>query len=55
MIQAIDAVGRNVGCYKNILNCGDKNEPFYRKCGYSGPGLEMSHYFDRSTDDYHRG
>lgn len=29
MIQALDGVGRSVGCYKNILNCGAKNEPFY--------------------------
>lgn len=29
MIQALDGVGKNVGCYKNILNCGAKNEPFY--------------------------
>lgn len=29
MIQALDGVGKNVGCYKNILNCGAQNEPFY--------------------------
>lgn len=29
MIQALDGVGKNLGCYKNILNCGAQNEPFY--------------------------
>lgn len=55
MIQAIDSVGRNVGCYKNILNCGLKNEPFYAKCGYHNSGTEMSNYFEGLKDDYHRG
>lgn len=55
MIQALDSIGRSVGCYKNILNCGPQNEPFYVKCGYHNSGTEMSHYFDVSKDDYHRG
>ncbi|KAI3398108.1 hypothetical protein diail_9861 [Diaporthe ilicicola] len=55
MIQALDSIGKNVGCYKNILNCGPQNEPFYVKCGYHNSGTEMSHYFDVSKDDYHRG
>ncbi|KAJ0103921.1 hypothetical protein J7T55_004246 [Diaporthe amygdali] len=55
MIQALDSIGKNVGCYKNILNCGPQNEPFYVKCGYYNSGTEMSHYFDESKDDYHRG
>lgn len=55
MIQTLDSIGKNVGCYKNILNCGPQNEPFYVKCGYDNSGTEMSHYFDESKDDYHRG
>lgn len=55
MIQTLDAVGRNVGCYKNILNCGAKNEPFYVKCGYHNSGTEMSRYFEAAKDDFHRG
>lgn len=55
MIQALDAVAKNVGCYKNILNCGPQNEPFYVKCGYHNSGTEMSRYFDQAKDDYHRG
>ena len=55
MIKALDALGAQVGCYKNILNCGQRNEKFYDKCGYAHSGLEMSHYFEEATDAYHRG
>ncbi|KAL7620594.1 Glucosamine-phosphate N-acetyltransferase-like protein [Parahypoxylon ruwenzoriense] len=55
MIQALDSVAMNVGCYKNILNCGPHNEPFYVKCGYHNSGMEMSHYFEEERDAYHRG
>lgn len=55
MIQAITALGESVGCYKNILNCSLKNEPFYVKCGYHNSGAEMSRYFDNAINDYHRG
>lgn len=56
MLAAIDGVGKAVGCYKNILNCGDKNEPFYVKCGYYNSGIEMSRYFEApAKDDFHRG
>ncbi|KAI1772562.1 acyl-CoA N-acyltransferase [Hypoxylon cercidicola] len=55
MIQALDSLAVNLGCYKNILNCGQRNEPFYAKCGYHNSGIEMSHYFEAQRDDYHRG
>ncbi|KAH9892147.1 acyl-CoA N-acyltransferase [Xylariomycetidae sp. FL2044] len=55
MIRALDALAASLGCYKNILNCGPKNEPFYVKCGYDNSGIEMSHYFEKGTDAYHRG
>ncbi|KAI1077580.1 acyl-CoA N-acyltransferase [Whalleya microplaca] len=55
MIQALDSVAVNVGCYKNILNCGPQNEPFYVKCGYHNSGIEMSRYFEAERDAYHRG
>ncbi|KAI0594796.1 acyl-CoA N-acyltransferase [Biscogniauxia sp. FL1348] len=51
MIKALDAVAAKVGCSKNILNCGPRNEPFYVKCGYQNTGIEMSHHFgDRGGD-----
>ncbi|KUI60845.1 Glucosamine 6-phosphate N-acetyltransferase [Cytospora mali] len=55
MIQALDSIGKSVGCYKNILNCGPKNEPFYVKCGYHNSGTEMSRYFEEAIDNYHQG
>ncbi|KAI0105812.1 acyl-CoA N-acyltransferase [Daldinia grandis] len=55
MIQTLDSIAVNLGCYKNILNCGAKNEPFYVKCGYKSSGMEMSHYFEEERDEYHRG
>jgi len=32
-------------CYKIILNCNDKNIPFYEKCGFSKKENEMALYF----------
>ncbi|KAJ9155248.1 Glucosamine 6-phosphate N-acetyltransferase [Pleurostoma richardsiae] len=55
MIQALDSVAKNVGCYKNILNCSPKNEPFYVKCKYFNSGAEMSHYFEKEKESYYRG
>ncbi|KAI0376023.1 acyl-CoA N-acyltransferase [Hypomontagnella monticulosa] len=55
MIKALDSIAVNLGCYKNILNCGPRNEPFYVKCGYRSSGMEMSHYFESERDEYHRG
>ncbi|KAI4870146.1 acyl-CoA N-acyltransferase [Hypoxylon rubiginosum] len=57
MIQALDSLAINLGCYKNILNCGPRNEAFYAKCGYRNSGIEMSNYFDsdEQSDSYHRG
>ncbi|KAI0178495.1 acyl-CoA N-acyltransferase [Hypoxylon sp. FL1284] len=55
MIRALDSLAVNLGCYKNILNCGTRNEPFYAKCGYHNSGIEMSHYFEAPRDAYHQG
>lgn len=56
MMQALEAVAVAVGCYKSILNCGPRNEPFYDKCGYYNSGIEMSRYFEEEQEDsYRRG
>ena len=55
MIKALDSIAINTGCYKNILNCGAKNEPFYARCGYFNSGTEMSHYFEEGKEPYYRG
>ncbi|CEJ89561.1 Putative Glucosamine 6-phosphate N-acetyltransferase [[Torrubiella] hemipterigena] len=47
MIQALDYVAKNVGCYKTILDCSETNEGFYIKCGFRRAGLEMAHYHNK--------
>ena len=46
MIQALDYLADQVGCYKTILDCSEANEGFYVKCGFKRAGLEMAHYFE---------
>ncbi|KAI9804906.1 MAG: Glucosamine-phosphate N-acetyltransferase-like protein [Piccolia ochrophora] len=45
IIQALDYVAEQVGCYKSILDCSEANEGFYVKCGFKRSGLEMAHYY----------
>ncbi|XRM44046.1 Glucosamine-phosphate N-acetyltransferase-like protein [Aspergillus tubingensis] len=45
IIQALDYVAAQVGCYKSILDCSEANEGFYLKCGFKRAGLEMAHYY----------
>ncbi|PWY83488.1 glucosamine 6-phosphate N-acetyltransferase [Aspergillus heteromorphus CBS 117.55] len=45
IIQALDFVAKEVGCYKSILDCSETNEGFYLKCGFKRAGLEMAHYY----------
>ncbi|KAF2839921.1 glucosamine 6-phosphate N-acetyltransferas-like protein [Patellaria atrata CBS 101060] len=47
IIQALDYVAENVGCYKSILDCSEANEGFYKKCEFSRAGLQMAHYYDK--------
>jgi glucosamine-phosphate N-acetyltransferase len=47
IIQALDYVAENVGCYKTILDCSEANEGFYVKCGFKRAGLEMAHYYEK--------
>ncbi|MCJ1335791.1 Glucosamine-phosphate N-acetyltransferase-like protein [Bachmanniomyces sp. S44760] len=49
IIQALDYVAEQVGCYKTILDCSEANEGFYVKCGYKRAGLEMAHYYESSS------
>ncbi|KAF8419721.1 glucosamine 6-phosphate acetyltransferase [Tirmania nivea] len=45
IIQALDYIAEKVGCYKAILDCSEKNEGFYVKCGYNKAGVQMAHYY----------
>ncbi|KAI0438249.1 glucosamine 6-phosphate N-acetyltransferase [Xylaria telfairii] len=51
IMRALESVAVAVGCAKNILNCGPRNEPFYEKCGYRNSGIEMSNYFGEEKRD----
>jgi len=44
IIQALTSVSENSGCYKTILNCSEKNMPFYQKCGFEKKEIEMAKY-----------
>jgi len=44
IIQALTGISERVGCYKTILNCSDKNIPFYEKCGFEKRENEMARY-----------
>ncbi|KAI9289964.1 acyl-CoA N-acyltransferase [Umbelopsis sp. AD052] len=41
IIEALKYIGENTGCYKVILDCSEKNIPFYEKCGFSHKEYEM--------------
>lgn len=46
IIQALDAIAQQVGCYKSILDCSEKNQGFYEKCGFKLAGVQMAHYYE---------
>jgi len=48
VIQALKYVGANRGCYKVILDCSEKNVPFYEKCGFTRKEVEMAWYCNES-------
>jgi glucosamine-phosphate N-acetyltransferase len=49
IIEALKTIGANVGCYKIILDCAEKNIPFYVKCGFKQKEVEMAWYIPNST------
>ena len=44
VIETLKYIGKQVGCYKIILDCSEKNIPFYKKCGFSQKEFEMVLY-----------
>ena len=45
MIRALTRVAERLGCYKVILDCSEKNQPFYEKCGMTRKEVQMAKYF----------
>lgn len=45
IIQALTSVSKNMGAYKTILDCSEKNLPFYSsKCGFTQKEYQMVIY-----------
>lgn len=44
VIESLKYIGEQTGCYKIILDCSDKNIPFYVKCGFVQKEIEMAFY-----------
>jgi glucosamine-phosphate N-acetyltransferase len=44
IIEQLKVLGHQAGCYKIILDCSEKNVPFYIKCGFEKKGFEMAWY-----------
>ncbi|KAF9942602.1 Glucosamine-phosphate N-acetyltransferase-like protein [Mortierella alpina] len=49
IIETLKAIGQQQGCYKVILDCSEKNVPFYEKCGFERRGVEMGWYVNKPT------
>lgn len=47
IIEQLKHIGREVGSYKIILDCSEKNVPFYQKCGFTLKEREMALYIDQ--------
>jgi glucosamine-phosphate N-acetyltransferase len=55
LLASLSSIAKNVSCYKTILGSGEKNEPFYVKCGYEKSGRVMSQYYEEPKEPYYRG
>jgi len=44
LIEQLKQVGTKVGCYKIILDCSEKNVPFYEKCAFAKKEVQMALY-----------
>ncbi|KAF7730955.1 Glucosamine-phosphate N-acetyltransferase-like protein [Apophysomyces ossiformis] len=44
IIEALKGIGASQGCYKVILDCAEKNMPFYEKCGFQPKEHQMAWY-----------
>eukprot|EP01112_Ceratiomyxa_fruticulosa_P017890 TRINITY_DN5648_c0_g4_i2.p1 TRINITY_DN5648_c0_g4~~TRINITY_DN5648_c0_g4_i2.p1 ORF type:complete len:176 (+),score=23.06 TRINITY_DN5648_c0_g4_i2:230-757(+) len=44
VIEILKEIGQKVGCYKILLDCDQKNVPFYEKCGFKAKGAYMALY-----------
>ena len=45
LVKTVSDIAHDANCYKIILDCGEHNEEFYKKCEFQRKGLQMSRYF----------
>eukprot|EP01119_Soliformovum_irregulare_P022975 TRINITY_DN7952_c0_g1_i1.p1 TRINITY_DN7952_c0_g1~~TRINITY_DN7952_c0_g1_i1.p1 ORF type:complete len:136 (-),score=23.10 TRINITY_DN7952_c0_g1_i1:224-631(-) len=48
MMDQLLHVAAEIGCYKVILDCSDKNVAFYEKCGFHRKEVQMAKYIPMS-------
>lgn len=41
LVEKIIAASKELGCYKTILNCPEKNVPFYEKLGFKTKEVQL--------------
>jgi glucosamine-phosphate N-acetyltransferase len=45
LVKKATDIAHESNCYKIILDCGEHNEEFYKKCEFQRKGLQMARYF----------
>ena len=41
IVTRLAGYAQALGCYKTILDCSEKNVPFYERCSFNSCGIEM--------------
>ena len=44
IVTTLMALGKQLGCYKVVLDCSQDNVPFYEKCGFTPKEHQMAWY-----------
>ena len=50
LIEQLQYMAEQLQCYKVLLNCTEKNVPFYEKCHLTRAQVQMTHYFHPSDN-----
>ena len=45
LVKKVTDIADEANCYKIILDCGEHNEIFYKKCEFKRKGVQMARYF----------
>jgi glucosamine-phosphate N-acetyltransferase len=45
LVKKVTDIAKEANCYKIILDCGEHNEEFYKKCEFQRKGVQMARYF----------